>query len=85
MLLLNTGFGPNIIEHTKNLWQSEWDEKIDNKLPEIQPLLGKQQPKLNSIRDDMMIRRVRIGHIYLTHKFLMVKEDQPLCNACYEL
>ena len=48
-------------------------------------MVGKQQPKLSSIRDDMVIRRARIGHTYLTHKYLMVKEDQPLCNACNEL
>ena len=73
------------LEYIKKLWQSEWDENVDNKLRKIQPLVGKQQPKLSSIRDDMVIRRTRIGHTYLTHKCLMVKEDQPFCNACNEL
>ena len=85
VLIPHTDFRPNIIEYTKKLWQSEWDEKVDNKLRKIQPLVGKQQPKLSSIRDDMVIRRARIGHTYLTHKYLMVKEDQPICHACDEL
>ena len=79
MLIPHTDFRPKIIEYTKKLWQSEWDEKVDNKLRKIQPLVGRQQPKLSSIRDDMVIRRARIGHTYLTHKYLMV------CNACNEL
>ena len=45
----------------------------------------KQQPTLSSFRDDMVIRRARIRHTYLTHKCLKVKEDQPLCNTCNEL
>ena len=85
MLIPHTDFRPNIIEYTKKLWQSEWDEKVDNKLRKIQPLVGKQQPKLSSIRDDVVIRRARIGHTYLTHKYLMEKEDQPLCDACNQL
>ena len=60
VLIPHTYFRPNIIEYTKKLWQSEWDEKVDNKLRKIQPLVGKQQPKLSSIRDDMVIRRARI-------------------------
>ena len=32
----------------------------------------------------MVIRRARIGHTELTHKYLMVK-DQPLCNECNKL
>ena len=47
-------------------------------------MVGKQQPNLSSIRDDMVIRRARIGHTYLTHICLMVKEDHPFCNACNE-
>ena len=48
-------------------------------------MVGKHQPKLSSVRDDMVIRRAHIGHTYLTHKYLMVKEDEPLCNACNDL
>ena len=50
-----------------------------------QPLIGKQQPNLTSIRDDMVSGRARIEHTYLTPKYLMEIEDQPLCNACNEL
>ena len=55
---------------------------MKNKLHEIQPLVGKQQPKLSSIRDDMVIVRARIENTYLTHKHLMVRESQPVCNTC---
>ena len=56
--------------------------KTWKKLQKIQPLVGKQQPKLSSIRDDMVIRRARIGHTNITHKHLMVRENQPMCNTC---
>ena len=71
VLIPHTDFRPNIIEYTKRLWQLDWDVKVDNKLHKIQPLVGKQQPKLCSIRDGMVIR---IGHRNLTHKYLMVNK-----------
>ena len=29
-----------------------------------------------------MLARVRIGHSYITHSYLLKKEDQPQCVAC---
>ena len=74
----------NIKCYVNSLWQLEW-ELNDDKLPKIQPLVGKEQPKLSSIRDDMVIRRARIGHTNITHKYLMVKEDRPMCDTCDEI
>ena len=36
--------------------------KVYNKLRKIQPLVGKQQQILSSVRDDRVIRPDRIGH-----------------------
>ena len=30
----------------------------------------------------MVIRRARIGHTYLTHGYLMKKDERPLCSTC---
>ena len=82
LLLPNSDFKPNIKQYARALWQLEWDSNTGNKLRQIQSLVGKQQPKLSSIRDDMVIRRARIGHTNITHKFLMVNADPPVCATC---
>ena len=48
-------------------------------------MVGKQKHRLSSTRDDMVTRRTRIGHTYLTYKYFMMEEDQLLGNECNEL
>ena len=33
-------------------------------------------------RDQVVISRIIIGHTKITHKYILTKEDQPLCELC---
>ena len=33
-------------------------------------------------RDQVVISRIIIGHAKITHKYILTKEDQPLCERC---
>ena len=37
-----------------------------------------------SLRREMVLTRLRIGHSRLTHSYLLEREDQPLCISCCE-
>ena len=82
MLIPHSDYKPYIKQYVKTHWLLEWDLSNENKLYKINSLVEKQQPKLSSIRHEMVIRRARIGHTYITHKYLMTQEDQPMCDTC---
>ena len=85
LLLPYTDMYVNIRQYIKQQWQNEWNNQSDNKLYSVQPLVGSSQPKLALIRDDMVIRRARIGHTKLTHGYLMDKNAQPpMCDSCQQ-
>jgi len=33
-------------------------------------------------KQDIAITRIRIGHNFLTHYYLISKENQPMCDTC---
>ena len=33
-------------------------------------------------KHETVMTRLRIGHIWITHSYLLKKEDQPFCHAC---
>jgi len=35
-----------------------------------------------SRRDAVILRRLRIGHTHVTHKYLLSGDSQPLCDKC---
>ena len=35
-------------------------------------------------RQEVTLARVRIGHSFLTHSFLINKDSPPICNKCQE-
>ena len=60
-----------------------WDLADSNKLHSIKPTLGPcYSPGVTIRRDEMVLSRVRIGHTYLTHAFLLKGEDRPECVFC---
>jgi hypothetical protein len=64
-------------------WQEKWNQTAFNKLQSIKPLLG--ETKLHSItkrRDEVALHRRRIGHTYLTHSYLLKRENNPDCINC---
>ena len=54
-----------------------------NKFHEILPKLpDKLLPFCNTRKEDTVSNRLNIGHSYLTHSFILRKEEAPVCVAC---
>ncbi len=49
---------------------------VNNKLHAIQPYLGSWPGSRRNARREEVIR---LGHTYLTHSYLLNREDQPEC------
>ena len=59
-------------------WQSSWSFTENNKLQTIQPdLKNLSQKSGRSRREDVVLTRLRIGHTWLTHSYLLRREAQP--------
>ena len=69
--------------HYSKKWQSDWDHVAFNKLQPIKPLLGDTTLRnISSRRDEVVLHRLRLGHSYLTHSYLLKGEDAPECVPC---
>ena len=80
-----TDFRSQVNLFTLNDWQSFWDEQVDNKLHTINPTIGCTWMLGQMSRHDQRVfTRVRIGHTYTTHGFLLRREDPPMCLSCLE-
>ena len=54
-----------------------------NELHSIKPSLGEWQPSYRIDRkEEVTLARLRIGHTFITHSFLLKGEDLPLCIPC---
>jgi len=58
--------------HFRDKWQHFWDQQIFNKLQAVHPKLG-CWPLSNRERrrEQLVLCRLRIGHTYLTHRYLL--------------
>jgi len=57
-----------------------------NKYRVIKPTIDDYQYKSSpSRRDAVLINRLRIGHTWLTHSYLLSGDDQLVCSACHSL
>ena len=66
------------------IWQKEWDETVvvSNKFHEILPKLpDKLLSSCNTRKENTVLNRLHIGHSYLTHSFILRKEEAPVCVA----
>ena len=69
-----------------NKWQECWSSCPDNKLFKIKPTLGVWPPGFrNSRKEEVVLSRLRIGHTYFSHSYILCKEDPPECTACQEI
>ena len=67
------------------VWQREWDEAglASNTFYEILPRLsGKLSSFCNTRKKKAVLNRLHVGHSYLTHSFILRKEEAPVCIAC---
>ena len=69
-----------------NKWQERWSSCPDNKLFKIKPTLGEWPPGFrNSRKEEVVLSRLRIGHAYISHSYILRQEDPPECTACQEI
>ena len=71
-----------IKEYTKQLWQIDWNECMQNKLHSISEFVSKNHIAVLKRRDEVVITRCRIGHSQATHSYLLKREDAPECVFC---
>ena len=56
---------------------------VSNKFHEILPKLAdKLLSFCNTRKENTVLNRLHIGHSYLTHSFILRKEEAPVCVAC---
>ncbi|XP_062541044.1 uncharacterized protein LOC134209082 [Armigeres subalbatus] len=67
-------------------WQAEWTSTRNNKLREVKQGVVPYKKAIGKTRkESVILARLRIGHTLLTHKYLLDKEDPPLCRICNNL
>ena len=72
-----------ISQYVRDMWQREWDTTVNNKLYATKPLIGEQPSAYRSVRrDKVVLSRLRLGHSYLTHSYLLKVEPPPECVTC---
>jgi len=75
-------FIPELTMHYREVWQAEWDGCSANKLHSVKPHLVYCSVTHLYRRDAVILRRLRIGHTRVTHKYLLSGDSQPLCDKC---
>ena len=71
-----------ITSFIRKKWQREWDMYSENKLKEIKPYI-EIWPTISPRKFDVIFTRLRIGHSRLTHRHLLLGEDEPTCSHCH--
>ena len=84
--LPSSDFKPLINTSLQNSWQSAWNDPKNacNKLHSIKPTLGEWPRTITlSRREEVILSRLHIGHTWLTHSYLLRREDRPECIPCF--
>ena len=77
-------FYPAVKSFALSRWQRMWDTQRNNKLREIKPTLKSWPSSLRRNRlDEVALCRLRIGHVYATHRYLLCGEARPECPLCH--
>ena len=77
-------FRSRVHSYCNRLWQIDWSLKVNNKLFRICPNLTNPLPFSGLInrKQESILTRLHIGHSYLTHGWILRKEDPPWCDVC---
>ena len=71
--------------YIRGKWSDFWATQIHNKLNSVQPTLGcGSLSNRDRLREQLVLCRLRLGHTYTTHRYLLAGEDQPVCISCQE-
>ena len=76
---------PQVDTYICTAWQALWNNETRNKLYEIRPNLKESLRNTTQSlyrKQETVMTRLRIGHTWITHSYLLKKEDQPFCHAC---
>ena len=74
---------PLVRPYIMSKWQTEWDLCAASKLRGIKPTLEPWQSCLQGNRfQEVVLCRLRIGHTYATHSYLISGGEQPTCSRC---
>ena len=66
-------------------WQEAWQAQPRNKLRNIKPALEPWfSSSRRSRREEVILCRLRIGHTYATHGYILRGAERPLCPRCRE-
>ena len=85
MVLPYSDHRPIISTYLRKQWFDFWSLQVHNKLHSVQPTLGScLWVCREKRREELVLCRIRIGHTYLTHRYLLVGDDQPECVSCQE-
>lgn len=79
-------FDCKIYAYCFKLWQKEWSNEVNNKLFKVRPNLSEPLTLFTQNRkQESVLSRLHIGHTYLTHGWLLRKEEPPWCDKCNSL
>ena len=79
---------PLTTKYVCEVWQKEWDEAglVSNKFHEILPKLSdKLLSFCNTRKENTVLNRLHIGQSYLTHSFILRKEEAPCVILYFQL
>lgn len=79
-------FGNLVKNFMFKITQDDWNLEVDNKLFKIHPLVNYNAYLSSTTRkQQMVLNRVRSGHSFLTHSYILAKEAPPICKYCDEI
>ena len=73
--------------YCRDQWQDHWSNLMNNfKLKSIRPSVFPWTHFVRDRRSSIVLTRLRIGHAYITHRYLMAsgaERQAPLCSTCH--
>jgi len=78
-----TDLKPSIASASYREWQARWETESYNKLYRIHDKVTQRSTcRGTSRKKDVILTRLKIGHTYLTHSFILKGEEPPQCIGC---
>ena len=78
-----TDFKYLINQYIFSTWQEYWNGVVANKLHSVKPVLGDWQSSYRRCRkDEFVLCRAHIGHTYMAHSYILMKDPPPQCEHC---
>ena len=76
-------FFPSVTSFLLGRWQENWSSLRGNKLSVIKPQLSSWYSSSRKCRrEEVVLCRLRTGHTYATHGFLLCGAESPRCPRC---